>query len=146
MTDWADGIETRNYGIKSELDGSMLSEFLRTIFPLAMIACALLFCLWIRSEIVNTGYENQNLLKKQADLARIQRSLVLEEQTLLNPEQIDRIARNDLGMTPLRPSQFVLPQLQDVDRSLSNTVAMAGAKDADLNLVKPGVSGYVPAN
>jgi len=46
MTDWADGIETRNYGIKSELDGSMFSELRRTIIPLAMIAGALLFCLW----------------------------------------------------------------------------------------------------
>ena len=43
MTDWADGIETRNYGIKSEIDASMLSELLRNIIPLALIAVALLF-------------------------------------------------------------------------------------------------------
>jgi cell division protein FtsL len=146
MTDWADGIETRNYGIKSELDGSMFSELRRTIIPLAMIAGALLFCLWVRSEIVNTGYESQSLFRKEAELVRRQKSLMLEKQTLVNPERIDFIARNDLGMTPLRPSQFILPQIQDVERSLSNTMAMADSEAAGLKLAETGSSGYVPAN
>jgi len=37
MTDWADGIEARNYGIKNEIDVHMLSELMRTIVALAMI-------------------------------------------------------------------------------------------------------------
>ena len=43
MTDWADGIETRNYGIKNELDIPTLSELMRIIVALAMVAGALLF-------------------------------------------------------------------------------------------------------
>ena len=99
MTDWADGIETRNYGIKSEIDASMLSELTRTIIPLAMIACALLFYSWVRSQIVSTGYESQSLSAAEESLMRIQKGLMLEEAVLTSPERIDFKARNELGMT-----------------------------------------------
>jgi len=145
MTDWADGIETRNYGIKSEIDASMLSELIRTIVPLAMIAAALLFHSWVRSQIVNTGYESQSLFAVKESLLRTQTRLILEEETLRNPERIDFIARNDLGMVPLRPNQFILPQFQDPDRSLLNTLAMAGSK-ADMKAAATKALGDVPAD
>jgi cell division protein FtsL len=144
MTDWADGIETRNYGIKSEIDASMLSELARTIIPLAMIACALLFYSWVRSQIVNTGYESQTLVQKEKSLLRTQKRLILEEATLNSPERIDMIARNKLGMIPLRPNQFILPQKQDLDRSLSNKIAMADPEAAGMKAA--GTSAYIPAN
>jgi cell division protein FtsL len=146
MTDWADGIETRNYGIKSEIDASMLSELVRTIIPLAMIAGALLFYSWVRSQIVNTGYENQSLVARRELLLRNQKRLSLEEDTLKNPERIDLIARNDLGMTPLRPNQFVLPQLQDMERSLSNKMAMADSEVEGIKVSAPKASGWIPAD
>ena len=47
MTDWADdGIKTRNYGIKCVIDARILSELVKTILCLAMVAGALLFYLW----------------------------------------------------------------------------------------------------
>ena len=146
MTDWADGIETRNYGIKSEVDAGMLSELLRNIVPLAMIAGALLFYSWVRSEIVNTGYESQSLFTAEEDLLRTQKRLILEEETLRNPERIDMIARIDLGMTPLRPNQFILPQPQDLERGLANTMAMADSEAAGLKMAPARASGIIPAN
>jgi cell division protein FtsL len=128
MTDWADGIETRNYGIKNEIDVRMLSELMRIIVALAMIAGALLFYSWIRNQIINTGYENQNLFAAEESLLRTQKRLILEEEILSNPERIDVIARNDLGMTPLRPNQLILPQVQDAERIISNEMAMADSK------------------
>ena len=145
MTDWADGIETRNYGIKSEIDGSMLSELIRMIVPLVMIAAALLFYSWVRSQIVNTGYESQSLFAVKESLLRTQTRLILEEETLRSPERIDLIARNDLGMVPLRPNQFIQPLFQDVDRSLSNTLAMADS-DANMKVAATKVPGIVPAD
>jgi cell division protein FtsL len=132
MTDWADGIEARNYGIKNEIDVHMLSELMRIIITLAMIAGALLFYSWIRNQIVNTGYESQNLFAAEESLLRIQKRLALEEETLRNPERIDIIARNDLGMNPLRPNQLILPQIGDVERSVSNEMAMADSKAGGL--------------
>jgi len=132
MTDYAEGVETRNYGIKNEIDAGMLSELMRVIIALVMVAGALLFYSWVRSQIVNAGYESQQLFTEEESLVRIQKRLILEEETLRNPERIDAIARNELKMTPLRPNQLLLPQLQDVEREASNVVAMAHSEAADV--------------
>ena len=106
----------------------MLSELMRIIIALAMVAGALLFYSWIRSQIVNTGYESQSLFAVEESLLRVQKRLTLEEETLRNPERIDIIARNDLGMTPLRPESVHSAATQDVERSASNKMAMADSK------------------
>ncbi len=130
MTDWAEGIESRNYGIKSEIDASMLSELMRTIIALAMVAGVLLYYSWVRSQIVTTGYESQSLFAEEESLQRMQRKLILEEEILRNPERIDFIARNRLGMSLLRPNQLIIPQVQDVDRNAPNAMAMADFRTA----------------
>jgi cell division protein FtsL len=132
MTDWSDGIETRNYGIKCKIDRRMFLELMRNIISLAMVAGTLVFYSWVRNQIIDTGYQSQNLFTEEESLLRAQKSLILEEETLRNPERIDIIARNDLGMTPLHPNQMILPQIEDVQRSLPDDLAMAGAEAADL--------------
>ena len=124
MTDWAEGIETRNYGIRSEIDAGMLSELMRTIVALMIVAAALLFYSWVRSQIVSTGYESQHLFTMEESLLRTQKRLILEQEMLSNPERIDVIARIDLAMTPLRPNQLILPRTEDIERT-ANTMAMA---------------------
>jgi cell division protein FtsL len=131
MTDWAEGIETRNYGIKNELDAGMLSELMRVIIALVMVAGALLFYSWVRSQIVNVGYESQQLFAEEESLLRTQKRLILEEETLTNPDRIDAIARNELKMTLIRPNQLILPQTQDVEQGASNIVAMVDSKAAN---------------
>ena len=142
MTDWADGIETRNYGIKNEVDVHMLSELMGIIVTLAMVAGALLFYSWIRNQIVNTGYESQNLFAEEESLLRTQKRLMVEEEILRDPERIYNIARNDLGMAPLHPNQLILPQIRDVERNISNEMAMADSKAGGLKrtaaLKRPG--------
>jgi cell division protein FtsL len=135
MTDWADGIEARNYGIQYKIDTGMLLELMRTITALAMVAGALLFYSWVRSEIINMGYESQRLFTIEESLRRTQNTLILEEETLRNPERIDAIARNDLGMTPLRPNQWIPLRSPDPDDGASGTMAMANSET--LNLKKP---------
>jgi cell division protein FtsL len=146
MTDWADGIETRNYGIKSEIDASMLSELLRNIIPLVLVAVALLFYAWVRNQIVSTGFESQSLYAAERTLAGKQKQLMLEEDWLKNPGRIEDIARNDLGMTLLRPNQIILPQTQDVDRELSNTLAMADSEAPLIKVSEARASKFIPAN
>jgi cell division protein FtsL len=128
MTDWADGIETRNYGIKCEIDLRILAELVRTIFALALVAGALLFYSWIRSQIISIGYESQTLFVQEESLLRAQKRLILEEATLRDPERIDIIARNELGMSPLRPNQLILAQPQELERGTSDKLAMAVPK------------------
>jgi cell division protein FtsL len=125
MVDWAGGIEARNYSIKHETDMRNLAELLWIILSLVMVAAVLLFYIWVRSHIVNTGYESQNLQSLEESLRRTQNSLILEEETLKNPERIDMVARNELGMIPLRPNQLIAPQTQDVAPS---ALAMANPR------------------
>ncbi len=54
----------------------MLSELMRIIVALAMVAGALLFYSWIRSQIVNTGYESQRLFAEEESLMRAHERLV----------------------------------------------------------------------
>jgi cell division protein FtsL len=124
MRDWIGGIETKNYSIKSNLDTCMLSELMRAIVALVIVAGALLFYSWVRSQIVNTGYESQQLFAEKESLLRIQKQLILEEETMKSPERIDTIARNELHMTPLRPNQILLQQPYDAGRSSSTVMAM----------------------
>ena len=131
MTDLAGGIETRNYHIRRETDPHTLSQLLLTTLSLVMIAGALLFYSWVRSQIINIGYESQKLLMAEESLLRTRQNLILEEETLKNPERIDIIARNELGMIPLRPNQLIPPEFLDAEKSFSNTLAMVNRGTRD---------------
>jgi cell division protein FtsL len=125
MHDWAGEIADRNYGIKRITDPQKLSELLAIIFSLALIAATLLFYAWNRSQIVSIGYASQQLQAQEEYLLHEERSLVLEEQTLKNPERIEAIARTQLGMIPLRASQLLTPQLPGVAPAGPVTLALA---------------------
>jgi cell division protein FtsL len=130
MIDWAGGIEDRNYGIKRITDPQKLSELLWIIFSLVVVAGALLFYAWARSQIISIGYNSQQLQAQEESLRGAQRNLILEEQILKNPERIDTIARNQLGMIRLRTSQLITPQFQDVEPIGSDTLALADTSDS----------------
>lgn len=132
MTDWAEGIETRNYGIKCVIDARILSELVRSIVCLAMVAGALLFYSWIRSQIISTGYESQKLSADEEYLRRFEKRLIVEEATLRHPGRIDTIARDQLGMNLLKPNQLILPRIQDLDGRLTDKLAMAVTESTEL--------------
>lgn len=123
--DWAGGTEARNYGIRRAADSRIMSELLLMVLFLGAIAGVLSFYLWIRSQIINIGYQNQQLQAKEEALVRIQARLILEEQTLKNPERLDVIARTDLGMIPLRPSQLVSLPAEDLNPASPNALTLA---------------------
>jgi cell division protein FtsL len=135
MKDWAAGIETRNYGIKGRTNTGMLFDLLRTMTMISLIAGAFLFFSWVRSQIINTGYENQKLFEMEESLLRTQNKLILEEETLRNPKIIDQIARTKLNMAPIKPNQMILTSLRnDVG---SNVMAMANSEAADAGKMIP---------
>jgi cell division protein FtsL len=137
MSDWADGIETRNYGIKCKIETGMLMELIRTFVVFALVAGAFLFYSWIRIHIVSTGYEIQKLFAQEESLLRTQKALILEEETLRNPKRIDIIARNELGMSPLRPNQVIPLRVRDDGNSLSDAMALVDTKERKLEASAP---------
>lgn len=111
MVDFAPGVVGKNYGINNRVESRAFREAVNILFPLVMIASILSFHIWVRSRNIEIGYETEQL-KEQADrLARTQQQIVLEEQTALNPEALESIARNELGMTVLRANQVIPPSL-----------------------------------
>jgi cell division protein FtsL len=131
MRDWTDGIETRNYGIRCKPEPGTLMDLMRSIVVFSVVAGALLFYSWIRSHIIDTGYEIQNLFAREEALLRTQKALILEEEILRNPERIDRIARDVLEMAPLRPSHLILSRPESAKPGAGNEMAMAAQSTID---------------
>jgi cell division protein FtsL len=129
MTDWADGIEIHNNGIKCVIDTRTLSELLRTIIAFGMIIGALLFYSWVRTQIVYTGYDIQKFSEKEASLLEDEKNLILTYETLTSPQHIHKIATRDLGMAKLQPNQIIQPLTPPaVDRGISNSLALVGSE------------------
>jgi len=130
MVDWAEVRVDRNYGIGRKADLRGVSELLKIILSLAAVSAALFFWSWVRIQIVNIGYESQRLQVREEALLRAQKSLMLEEETLKNPERIDSIARNQLGLTPLHPNQLIPAEFQDPGWEGAGPLAMASPAGA----------------
>ena len=124
MTDWTVGIEKRNYGIRRKNE-IITRDLLWIVVPFILVAASLVFLLWVRIQITDTGYKIQELALLEESLTRAQEKLTVREGVLQSPERIDQIARGRLGMAPLRPEQVLTPRIQSVpaDRSV---MAMAG--------------------
>ncbi|MBZ5498227.1 MAG: cell division protein FtsL [Acidobacteriia bacterium] len=133
MTDWSAGAETRNYRIPHRPDTRSLVDLLASMLCILMVAGALVGYVWIRSRIVALGYAVQNLKVTEESLTRTQISLILEEETLKNPERIDLIARNELAMQPLGPYQRIVSRFRELD-----------ARPAALALVNAQPTGVQP--
>jgi len=118
MIDWTQKSEIKNYGIRNK-NGIRARELLIALFLLLPITGSLIFHLWVRGQITNTGYEIQKLSAHEEKLTRELEKLKVKEARLQSPERVDYIARNWLGMAPLRPDQILSPQTPaQTDRSI----------------------------
>jgi cell division protein FtsL len=71
------------------------------------ILAVILFSAWQRYTGLADGYKLEALQKQKQTIQENNRKLRLEEASLVNPMRIDTIARNDLRMAPLAPSQVM---------------------------------------
>jgi len=125
MTDWSSGIEIRNYGIKRVTDSRNLAGLLCMTLVLTVLAGVLVMYAWQRSQIIELGYQSQRLMELEATLLRVEKALVLETETLKDPARIDTIARDLLGMTPLRPHQLIPAVSPEIEWGVSSELALA---------------------
>ncbi len=58
-------------------------------------------------QCVNYGYENERLKQEKAQLQESNRRLRLEQAALTDPERINDLAREKLGLAPTSPSQRI---------------------------------------
>jgi cell division protein FtsL len=125
MTDWSSGIDIRNYGIKRVTDSRNLAGLLCMTLVLTVLAGVLVMYAWQRSQIIELGYQSQRLMELEATLLRGEKALVLEIETLKDPARIDTIARDLLGMSPLRPHQFIPAGSPETEWRASSELALA---------------------
>ena len=127
MIDWAEGIRYRNYSVGRQPDSRAQRELMWILLSIAVVAGVLFFHSWVRNRLVYVGYLEQQLQQEETQLLREQKALSLEEQTLKDFARIDMIARNELNMTPVRPSQVLPSQYQDMHTQDGTVLAMANA-------------------
>jgi hypothetical protein len=121
MLDLAAGMETRNYTLKRTTDLQTLLESLKAVFPLAMIAGALCFHIWIQGQNIHIGYRNQQFKEREEMLSRIQKHLIVKEQALTDPKLLEEFARNELNMIILPANQIIPARLDTWDTDSSAT-------------------------
>ena len=125
MVDWAQERAISNNGITPKTDSRSLRQLLWITLGPIMLAAVFVALLWGRSQLVSIGYETQRLIEAEETLLRVQQTLILEEETLKDPERIDAVARGILGMAPLRPRQVLAAAMTDADLNTRATLAMA---------------------
>jgi hypothetical protein len=131
MLDLAAGVETRNYDLNRTTDPQILMESMRLIFPLAVIAGVLSFQIWVRSQVIHIGYQNQDLRKQEEMLKRNRQQFIVEEQTLQDPKWLEVVASRKLGMIIIQPGQIIPVSYEKLDRGIVKTSSLANSVQPD---------------
>jgi cell division protein FtsL len=99
-----------------------LREFWRRVRMGAGVAALLLFYAWQHFECIQLRYSIEQLGTERAQAAQLNQQLHLEVATLRSPMRVDRIARNQLGLTVPVPGQ-VAPVEGSTDTVLADARA-----------------------
>jgi len=120
MLDFAAGIESKNYGLRNTSDLRTLLDSLKILLPLVTIAGALSFHIWICSQNIEIGYQNQKLNEKEEGLVNARNQLILEEQTLKDLQKLEILALGEMGMIIPTADHIILstsPEGWDLENS-----------------------------
>ena len=104
--------DVRNNPIVREADRRQGHEFIRTAGVWALILAMGLFAAWQHFEVIQHGFEIEQVMKAKIEEEAINRRLRLQIETLKAPARIERIATEDLHMiVPLPSSTLVLQRV-----------------------------------
>ena len=118
--------DIRNNPVVREVDTEQKREFLQLLAVAAAIVVMLLIALWPRFSNQENGYQLEDLRQELARERALQRKYVLELETLLRPELIERRAIGELGMiAPSERDTLVLGRVPSSPRPTSAIVAAA---------------------
>ena len=96
-----------NDPVSPHADVEQRREYALLTLLAVMFVLGLLFYGWQQYRWLQAGYELENAQKQRAELEEYGKQLLVERNTLANPERVDRIARSRLGMTIPAPGQSV---------------------------------------
>lgn len=84
---------------------------MKMIVPVAVMSLLLLY-VWERVDLVQLGYQIQQLKAQQTALQRVNDELKVKVSMLTSPERIAHVATKRLAMTQPQPGQVVLVSLE----------------------------------
>ena len=117
-----------NSRLLRQRDPASVQECL-ALLGLAMLCLGvLLFCASQHLEYVRTGYEREKLQAQHDQVLEWNRTLQLEQAALLDPERIDALARNQLGLESPRAGQWVFLHSGEAE-SPALVLAQVGEED-----------------
>jgi cell division protein FtsL len=71
------------------------------------ILLTLLTSIWLRSEVLSTGYRTHELEQQLRAIEQVERRLQLESAYLASPERVERRATTELHMVTPSPRQLI---------------------------------------
>jgi cell division protein FtsL len=85
-----------------------LQQFAAAIVACALLACAAMLQIWVRTRVTEQGYRLSRLSAEQQKLQRDHERLQLLAAQLGSPQRIAELARVRLGMAPPSPERVIV--------------------------------------
>ena len=99
--------DVRNNPIVREVDAARQRQIWRSLWVGGLLVVVVLFSAWQNSELIQHGYNMQQLQAEYAEQLEINARLTLDVETLRSPERIERIAR-DLKLISPPPERAIV--------------------------------------
>ena len=96
-----------NSRLKREVDQDRKRECYSLLLTAVLLFGAIMGIAWQHFECVKENYRIEVLKKEGATLQELNKQLRLEKAALADPQRIDALARQELGLAPPAPQQVV---------------------------------------
>ena len=106
--EWAIKKDVRNNPIVREVDRERHREMWRSAGISLFLVLVLLFSVWQQFELLQYGYDMEQMQQQRADEDEIRRHLRLEIESLRSPTRIEEIATVDLRMVAPGPADWTV--------------------------------------
>jgi len=87
-------------GIRRNLDRRGLTTFAAATLSCALLAGAALSHAWVKTRVIEQGYQLSRLSAEYRELSRAHQALQLKAAELRSPQRIEELARTRLAMGP----------------------------------------------
>ena len=116
--------DVRNNPIVREVDEARQRELWKSVSIAAFLVLALLFSAWQHFEILQHGYQIEELQREKATEEESARRLRLEIETLKSPKVVETLAREKLHfVTPSRDEAIVIERVVPAEPPAKSIVA-----------------------
>jgi len=116
-----------NEQLVRELDRKRHRELFWVAFLGVVLTLAVMVYAWPHFELIQIGYRMEELRQKRDELVQLKHHLELQRATESDPERIESIAKNELGMVYPGPEQIlVLEPVETIGPNGSRTAAGDG--------------------